>query len=102
MLVELVTSHFDLSTFELFLGGFAPVYIVSLSFVFIGILYISLIPESVTKRKDDDDVDMNANEVDEKNEKYEIREKSGKKRSPWRVFIDTNKLFLDTIKFMFR
>ena len=83
------------------LGGFAPVYIVSLSFVFIGIFYISLIPESVTRRKEED-VDMNANEVDEKNEKNEIPEKSKKRRSPWRVFMDTNKLFLETIKFMFR
>ena len=86
---------------NLLLGGFAPVYIVSLSFVFIGIFYISLIPESVTRRKEED-VDMNANEVDEKNEKNEIPEKSKKRRSPWRVFIDTNKLFLETIKFMFR
>ena len=45
-------------------GGFAPVYIVSLSFVFIGIFYISLIPESVTRRTDEE-VDMNANEVEE-------------------------------------
>ena len=45
---------------------------------------------------------MNANEVDEKNEKNEIPEKSKKRRSPWRVFMDTNKLFLETIKFMFR
>ena len=84
----------------LLLGGFAPVYIVSLSFVFIGIFYISLIPESVTRRKDED-VDMNANEVDDKNEKIE-NEKSKKRRSPWRVFTDTNRLFLETIKFMFR
>ena len=84
----------------LLLGGFAPVYIVSLSFVFIGIFYISLIPESVTRRKDED-VDMNANEVDEKNEKNES-EKLKKRRSPWRVFTDTNKLFLETIKFLFR
>ena len=83
------------------LGGFAPVYIVSLSFVFIGIFYISLIPESVTRRKEED-VDVNANEVDEKNNKNDIREKSKKRRSPWRVFTDTNKLFLETIKFMFR
>ena len=86
---------------NLLLGGFAPVYIVSLSFVFIGIFYISLIPESVTRRKEED-VDMNANEVDEKNEKNEIPEKSKRRRSPWRVFTDTNKLFLETIKFMFR
>ena len=85
----------------LFLGGFAPVYIVSLSFVFIGIFYISLIPESVTRRKDED-VDMNANEVDDKkNEKIE-NEKSKKRRSPRRVFTDTNRLFLETVKFMFR
>ena len=81
-------------------GGFAPVYFVSLSFVFVGLFYILLIPESVTKRKDEDqDVDMNANETNEKNE---ILVKSDKRRSVWRVFVDTNKLFLDTIKFMFR
>ena len=83
-------------------GGFAPVYIVSLSFVFIGIFYISLIPESVTKRKTDEEVDMNANEVDEKNDKNLLHAKAGKRRSPWRVFTDTNKLFLETTKFMFR
>ena len=82
-------------------GGFAPVYIVSLSFVFIGIFYISLIPESVTKRTDEE-VDMNANEVDEKTDKNELHAKAEKSRSPWRVFTDTNKLFLETIKFMFR
>ena len=82
-------------------GGFAPVYIVSLSFVFIGIFYISLIPESVTKRTDEE-VDMNANEVDEKNDKNLPHVKAEKRRSPWRVFTDTNKLFLETIKFMFR
>ena len=50
-------------------GGFAPVYFVSLSFVFVGLFYILLIPESVTKRKDEDeDVDMNANETNEKND----------------------------------
>ena len=81
-------------------GGFAPVYFVSLSFVFVGLFYIKLIPESVTKRKDEDeDVDMNANETNEKND---ILVKSDKRRSVWRVFVDTNKLFLDTIKFMFR
>ena len=81
-------------------GGFAPVYFVSLSFVFVGLFYIVLIPESVTKRKDEDqDVDMNANETNEKND---ILVKSDKRRSVWRVFVDTNKLFLDTIKFMFR
>ena len=81
-------------------GGFAPVYFVSLSFVFVGLFYILLIPESVTKRKDEDqDVDMNANETNEKND---ILVKSDKRRSVWRVFVDTNKLFLDTIKFMFR
>lgn len=83
-------------------GGFAPVYIVSLSFVFIGIFYISLIPESVTRRTDEE-VDMNANEVEEKNnKKNELHVKTEKRRSPWRVFTDTNKLFLETIKFMFR
>ena len=85
----------------MFSGGFAPVYIVSLSFVFIGIFYISLIPESVTKRTDEE-VDMNANEVDEKTDKNELHVKAEKRRSPWRVFTDTNKLFLETIKFMFR
>ena len=81
-------------------GGFAPVYFVSLSFVFVGLFYIKLIPESVTKRKDEDeDVDMNANETNEKNDTLV---KSDKRRSVWRVFVDTNKLFLDTIKFMFR
>ena len=81
-------------------GGFAPVYFVSLSFVFVGLFYIVLIPESVTKRKDEDqDVDMNANETNEKNDTLV---KSDKRRSVWRVFVDTNKLFLDTIKFMFR
>ena len=82
-------------------GGFAPVYIVSLSFVFIGIFYISLIPESVTKRTDEE-VDMNANEVDERTDKNELHVKTEKRRNPWRVFTDTNKLFLETIKFMFR
>ena len=82
-------------------GGFAPVYIVSLSFVFIGIFYISLIPESVTRRTDEE-VDMNANEVEGKNNKNELHVKTEKRRRPWRVFTDTNKLFLETIKFMFR
>ena len=45
---------------------------------------------------------MNANEVEEKNNKNELHVKTEKRRSPWRVFTDTNKLFLETIKFMFR
>ena len=80
-------------------GGFAPVYFLSLGFVFIGMFYIWIIPESVTKRgqvEEEEEVDMNQNEM----EKTDV--KPAKKKSFWTHFLETNKLFLETIRFIFR
>ena len=84
--------------FNLSIGGFAPVYFFSLGFIFIGLIYIWIIPESVTRRQDEEeeeeDVDLNANEV----EKVEKKPK----KSLWCHFMDTNKLLLQTIRYIFR
>ena len=57
-----------------------------------------MIPESVTRRQDEEeeeeDVDLNANEV----EKVEKKPK----KSLWGHFMDTNKLLLQTIRYIFR
>ena len=79
-------------------GGFLPVYITSLSFVFIGLFYIWLIPESVTKRshaksKGVEDVDsMEEDNKPKENIFQRIR----------RFFNETNKLLLETFKYVFR
>ena len=74
-------------------------YFLSLGFVFIGMFYIWIIPESVTRRGQvdvEEEVDMNQNEM----EKTDI--KPAKKKSFWTHFLETNKLFLETIRFIFR
>ena len=74
-------------------------YFFSLGFVFIGMIYIWIIPESVIRKDgeeedDDEDVDLNANEVEKVPKKP--------KKNLWRHFVDTNKLFITTIKYIFR
>ena len=75
-------------------------YFLSLGFVFIGMFYIWIIPESVTRRGqvevEEEEVDMNQNEM----EKTDI--KPARKKSFWTHFLETNKLFLETIRFIFR
>ena len=74
-------------------------YFLSLGFVFIGMFYIWIIPESVTRRGQvevEEEVDMNQNEM----EKADV--KSATKKSFWTHFLETNKLFLETIRFIFR
>ena len=74
-------------------------YFLSLGFVFIGMFYIWIIPESVTRRGQvevEEEVDMNQNEM----EKTDV--KPVKKKSFWTHFLETNKLFLETIRFIFR
>ena len=62
-------------------------------------IYIWIIPESVIRKDgeeedDDEDVDLNANEVEKVPKKP--------KKNLWRHFVDTNKLFITTIKYIFR
>jgi len=73
-------------------GGFAPVYFTSLGFVFVGLFYIWIIPESVTRRKNE--------KIEDEKSLLEKEEKP--RRSLWRFFVDTNKLFLETTKYIFR
>ena len=62
-------------------------------------IYIWIIPESVIRKDgeeevEDEDVDLNANEVEKVPKKP--------KKNLWRHFVDTNKLFITTIKYIFR
>ena len=77
-----------------------PVYITSLSFVFLGLFYIWLIPESITKHshvktKDADDIDEET-----------LEENNGKGENIFqrlsRFFTETNKLLVETFKYVFR
>ena len=73
-------------------GGFLPVYFTSLGFILLGILYILLIPESVTRRD-------NYYEEDEDDETALIK---NPRRNLFQFIKDTNKLFWETIKYVFR
>ena len=77
-------------------GGFLAVYSTSLGFTVLGILYIWLIPESVTKRSHvEEEFDPNNNE-DEEAKRINVCQRL------WNFVVDTNKLFIDTIRFVFR
>ena len=67
-------------------------YFTSLGFVFVGLFYIWIIPESVTRRKNE--------KIEDEKSLLEKEEKP--RRSLWRFFVDTNKLFLETTKYIFR
>ena len=77
-------------------GGFLPVYITSLAFVFFGLFYIWLIPESITKRS-------HVNNQDGENTgKEESKEKPNIFQRLWRFFKETNTIFVETFKYVFR
>ena len=75
-------------------GGFLAVYCTSLGFTVLGILYIWLIPESVTKRSHvEEKFDPNNNEEAKRVNVFQRL---------WNFVVDTNRLFVDTIRFVFR
>ena len=76
------------------IGGFLPVYLVSLGFVFVGLLYIWLIPESIAQRSHTHRDKQGAE--DERSIEGNICKKL------WTFFSNTNKLLLETFKFIFR
>ena len=92
----------------LVLGGFAPVYWTSLGFIFLGILYIWLIPESVTRRTQAKDTDDEEKEEEEEDSNNNITDDDAKlmpikkKKTIWTFIVDTSNLFLETIKYIFR
>ena len=75
-------------------GGFAPVYFTSLGFIVLGILYITFIPESVTRRRGAE------KKRDDNDNLMEIEKKP--RRSLFQFIVDTNKLFIVTVKYIFR
>ena len=77
-------------------GGFLPVYITSLAFVFCGLFYIWLIPESITKRSHVNNQDVENIVTEENMEKPNIFQRL------WRFFKETNKIFVETFKYVFR
>ena len=77
-------------------GGFLAVYSTSLGFTVLGILYIWLIPESVTKRSH-----LEGEEEFDPNNNQEAKRINVCQRV-WNFVVDTNKLFIDTIRFVFR
>ena len=95
-------------TSSFILGGFAPVYWTSLGFIFLGILYIWLIPESVTRRTQPKEVNDEEEEGEEEDSNNNIPDDDAKlipikkKKSIWTFIVDTSNLFLDTIKYIFR
>ena len=80
-------------------GGFLPVYITSLSFVFLGLFYIWLIPESITKHSH---VKTKDADIDEETQE----ENNGKGENIFqrlsRFVTETNKLLVETFKYVFR
>ena len=78
-------------------GGLLSVYITSLSFVFIGIFYIWLIPESVTNRSHTE-----SKNVEDIKEEEDNKPKENIFRRIRRFFNETNKLLLETFKYVFR
>ena len=73
-------------------GGFFAVYATSLGFTVLGILYIWLIPESVTRRSHTEEDPNNNKEEKHVNVCQRV----------WQSFVSTNKLFVSTIRFLFR
>ena len=89
------------------LGGFAPVYWTSLAFIFLGVFYIWMIPESVTRRTNAKDVDEEEEEEDEDSNNNITKDDeklvpNKKKKSFWNFLVETSRLFLETIKYIFR
>ena len=78
----------------LLLGGFYPVYFTSLGLIFIGMFYLWLIPESV--EKENKISDSNNNKGDEENQAKNVVSKV------WRSFTQTNRLFCETLRYVFR
>ena len=78
------------------LWGFLPVYIVSLCFVFLGVLYIWFIPESISARSH-----MKKKESEEMEDKPHFISEHFFKRV-WNLFKQSNNVFLDTFKYVFR
>ena len=76
------------------LGGFYPVYFTSLGLIFIGMFYLWLIPESV--QKEIKKSDSNNNKEDEENQTRNVASKV------WRSFNQTNRLFCETLRYVFR
>ena len=77
----------------MFLGGFYPVYFTSLGLIFIGMFYLWLIPESV--EKDNKISDSNNNKEDEEKQINVVSK-------AWRSFNQTNRLFSQTLRYVFR
>ena len=75
------------------LGGFYPVYFTSLGLIFIGMFYLWLIPESV--EKDNKISDSNNNKEDEEKQINVVSK-------VWRSFTQTNRLFCQTLRYVFR
>ena len=76
-----------------FSGGYLAVYSTSLGFIFIGIIYIWLIPESVTLR---------SHTVTGEEEDQSGGEKPGLLGRAWAGFCSTNHLLWETLHFVFR
>ena len=70
-------------------------YSTSLGFTVLGILYIWFIPESVTRRSHMEE-DNNNNNNNKEEKKINICQRF------WNFVVDTNKLFVQTIRFVFR
>ena len=77
-----------------------------MGFIFLGILYIWLIPESVTRRTQAKEIDDEEEEEDSNNNVPDDDDTKlvpiKKKKSIWTFIVDTSNLFLDTIKYIFR
>ena len=71
-------------------------YFTSLGLIFVGIFYLWLIPESVEKPKEKqkEGDSNNNNEVQEREENVASK--------LWTSFKGTNKLFVETLKYIFR
>ena len=75
------------------LGGFYPVYFTSLGLIFVGIFYLWLIPESVEKET----------KISDSNNNKEDQEKQINVVSKvWGSFKQTNRLFSQTLRYVFR
>ena len=89
-----------------YVGGFAPVYWTSLGFIFLGVFYIWMIPESVTRRTNAKDVDEEEEEDEDSNNNITKDDEklvpNKKKKSFWTFLVETSRLFLETIKYIFR
>ena len=75
------------------LGGFYPVYFTSLGLIFIGIFYLWLIPESVEKETK---ISENNNNKGDQEKQINVVSKV------WGSFKQTNRLFSQTLRYVFR